>query len=233
MCKCKEIKPENSEHFYLMQRKYRDRTYPEFDTRCIVCAKQKVAKYAEKNKSKIAARQKSEQARQRQRETHRIRMQNPEYRARQLETGRRSKAKHREHINAQRRTPEGRAKRRAETKKRLTNDPVYRMRMNISNAVLKALRKGKTSKAGKSILQYLGYTILELKTHIEAQFDANMSWSNYGIYWHVDHIVPQSDLPYLSMEDENFKQCWALKNLRPLEARQNICEGARRTRHRK
>jgi len=30
------------------------------------------------------------------------------------------------------------------------------------------------------------------------------------------------------MEDENFKKCWALENLRPLSAKQNIIEGNRR-----
>ena len=58
-----------------------------------------------------------------------------------------------------------------------------------------------------------------------------MSWKNYGVYWHIDHIIPQSDLPYTSMEDDNFKLCWALDNLRPLEAKQNLLDGAKRTRH--
>lgn len=44
-----------------------------------------------------------------------------------------------------------------------------------------------------------------------------MSWENYGDYWQIDHIVPQSKLCFSSMEDDNFKKCWALENLRPLE----------------
>ena len=34
--------------------------------------------------------------------------------------------------------------------------------------------------------------------------------------WNIDHIIPQSTLPYTSMDDEIFKKCWALENLRPL-----------------
>lgn len=51
--------------------------------------------------------------------------------------------------------------------------------------------------------------------------------------WNIDHIIPQSDLPYTSMKDENFKICWSLNNLRPYSAKQNIEEGAKKIRHKK
>jgi hypothetical protein len=35
----------------------------------------------------------------------------------------------------------------------------------------------------------LGYTKHELMSHLEKQFNENMSWENYGT-WHVDHIIP-------------------------------------------
>ena len=40
-----------------------------------------------------------------------------------------------------------------------------------------------------------------------------MSWENYGSYWQINHIYPQSKLPYTSMEEENFKMCWALEKI--------------------
>ena len=58
-----------------------------------------------------------------------------------------------------------------------------------------------------------------------------MSWDNWGPYvkdnktWQIDHIIPQSKLVYTSMEDDNFKKCWALENLRPLESIENIKKG--------
>jgi hypothetical protein len=130
-------------------------------------------------------------------------------------------------------TPEFKEKRRERRRKRRQNDPIFRLRMNVSNAINKAIQKGKSSKAGQSILGHLGYAIDDLERHLESQFDENMTWDNYGSYWHIDHIIPQSDLPFASMEEENFKKCWALSNLRPLEASQNIVEGARRIRHKK
>jgi 5-methylcytosine-specific restriction endonuclease McrA len=65
------------------------------------------------------------------------------------------------------------------------------------------------------------YTPEQLKEHLESQFEDWMTWDNYG-EWHVDHIHPQSLLPYDSMDHPNFQKCWALENLQPLEARENI-----------
>lgn len=91
-------------------------------------------------------------------------------------------------------------------------------------------RKKRTgsSKHGESCLQHLPYLVEELKSHIESLWESWMTWDNYGSYdynrktWQIDHIVPQSKLPYSSMNDENFQKCWALSNLRPLETIANI-----------
>jgi hypothetical protein len=91
--------------------------------------------------------------------------------------------------------------------------------------------KGKTSKAGNSILQFLGYSIQDLKSHLESLFTDNFNWDNYGVVWHIDHIIPHSNFSYLSMTDPSFTQCWALANLRPLAAAQNMRDGSTRVRH--
>jgi 5-methylcytosine-specific restriction endonuclease McrA len=52
-----------------------------------------------------------------------------------------------------------------------------------------------------------------------------MSWHNYGSYWHIDHIIPHSQFNYLSLDDDNFKKCWSLENLRPLSSKQNLING--------
>jgi len=74
-------------------------------------------------------------------------------------------------------------------------------------------------------MKHLPYTQEQLKEHLENQFDSKMTWDNYGTYWHIDHIYPQSLLPYDSLEHPNFQKCWALENLRPLEAKANIKKG--------
>lgn len=49
--------------------------------------------------------------------------------------------------------------------------------------------------------------------------------------YYNEHIIPHSTFQYLSMEDESFKKCWALENLRPLSAKINNFDGANRIRH--
>ena len=49
------------------------------------------------------------------------------------------------------------------------------------------LRRIGKKKEGHTI-DLLGYSALELKTHIESLFTDGMSWGNYG-EWHVDHII--------------------------------------------
>lgn len=102
---------------------------------------------------------------------------------------------------------------------RRLKDPIFRLSNNCSRMINLALNGNKNH---YSIWNYLPYTILDLKINIESKFDKNMNWSNYGSYWHLDHIIPQSEFPYNSMADENFSKCWALCNLQPLEASENV-----------
>jgi hypothetical protein len=117
----------------------------------------------------------------------------------------------------------------------------------ISSSINRALYRKKSSKYGYSYLEYLPTNYIEdLYKHLEKQFEEWMFWDNWTIYdpttwndndkstwtWQIDHIIPRSDLPYSSMEDDNFKKCWALENLRPYSAKQNILDGVNKTRHR-
>lgn len=88
----------------------------------------------------------------------------------------------------------------------------------ISGAIKRSLKGGWPSKA---IFEKLGYTVEQLKEHISSQFKEGMSWDNHG-EWHIDHITPQSWLPFTSIEDDNFLKCWSLSNLQPLWAKDNI-----------
>ena len=129
---------------------------------------------------------------------------------------------------------------------RSKNDPMYKLRSMISKSIGVALRRiNPLGKNGQSCMKYLPYSILELKVHLEKQFEPWMNWKNHGAYverkwddndsstwrWNVDHIIPQSTLPFLTMDEENFHKCWALENLRPYNAKQNILDGASRIRH--
>lgn len=128
--------------------------------------------------------------------------------------------------------------------RRLKKDLSFRLRSNVSRTVNKYLKLNGSSKNNNSILQFIPYTVQELKEYLESKFEPWMSWDNWGVYkkdswkdndsstwtWQIDHIISQSLLPYQSMTDENFKKCWSLNNLRPLNSKQNLLDGIRKIR---
>jgi hypothetical protein len=61
--------------------------------------------------------------------------------------------------------------------------------------------------------------------HLEKQFTKGMTWDNYG-EWHVDHIRPMSSFNFTSVDDPEFKECWALCNLQPLWELDNLSKGS-------
>ena len=106
-------------------------------------------------------------------------------------------------------------------KRKRNENPAYKLHTNVSRLVRLGLSKtGK--KANGKIWKKLPYNSEQLKQHLEKQFDENMTWENYGSYWHVDHIYPRSLLPYSTLEHPNFIKCWDINNLQPLPAIENI-----------
>ena len=127
-----------------------------------------------------------------------------------------NRREHQRQYRKRREVKERRNKRRKE--KRLT-DAKYRLDMNMHTAIWKTLKK---QKAGRKWEELVGYSVNELMKHLERQFDENMNWENYGSYWHIDHIKPKSLFKYNSPDELEFKKCWALENLQPLEKTKNI-----------
>lgn len=125
---------------------------------------------------------------------------------------------------------------------RLKNNIELKIKANVSCSIYKNLL---SNKSDKSSFKYLPYTIKELKLHLESLFEPWMNWNNWGVYnskiwddnnsstwkWQIDHIAPHSTFNYDSMEHPEFKKCWALENLRPYSAKQNILDGANKIRH--
>jgi hypothetical protein len=117
-------------------------------------------------------------------------------------------------------------KRKAEYRAAYRADPTNRLNRNISEVVRGHFRKMKTSKPSGGWCQFVGYSLAELKAHIEAQFAVGMSWENYG-EWHLDHIKPKAAFTFLDTSDPEFLECWALSNLQPLWADENVAKGAK------
>ena len=110
-------------------------------------------------------------------------------------------------------------------KKRRKEDPMYRLNSNMSNLINQSLKSGKNGNHWEDLV---GFTINDLKSHLEKQFKDGMAWDNKGRNgWHLDHIRPVSSFNFLSYNDPEFKQCWSLYNLQPLWEYENISKGSK------
>lgn len=104
---------------------------------------------------------------------------------------------------------------------------VGRINQNMGRLLYMALRSN-GGKKGKSWVELLGFTPEQLRAHLESKFTPGMTWDAYmrGEI-HTDHIKPISWFRYDSTDNPEFKKCWALANLQPLWAKDNITKQAR------
>tara|TARA_R110000751_G_scaffold307640_1_gene430294 strand:+ start:135 stop:1178 length:1044 start_codon:yes stop_codon:yes gene_type:complete len=117
---------------------------------------------------------------------------------------------------------------RRRSKERYAEDPNYILAMRIRPAIRYALlRASVAGSATRTLRESLGYSVDELRKHIERQFKRGMSWENYG-KWHIDHIIALSCFDFTSTDDPAFRAAWALSNLRPLWAKDNQAKSAKR-----
>lgn len=106
------------------------------------------------------------------------------------------------------------------------NDIKRTIRDRVSRRMRHALNNRSLSKKWQHVFDMLGYTVEDLKKHLESRFQSGMSWENRG-EWHIDHVVPDSWFTYNSIDDEGFKKSWSLENLQPLWASDNCRKGAK------
>jgi hypothetical protein len=107
-------------------------------------------------------------------------------------------------------------------------DPQFKLRLRFGTAIRDSLKARGDSKRKRGWESLVGYTVSDLKIHLERQFQPWMTWANYG-KWHIDHIVPQVSFKYTTTESPEFRACWSLTNLRPFKSTLNISKGGRRT----
>lgn len=102
-------------------------------------------------------------------------------------------------------------------------NPILRFNARLASAIGKSLRGHKPGRSWEAVV---GYTLEDLMCHLERQFQPGMTWETYG-KWHIDHRKPLASFAYVSTDDPEFRECWALSNLQPLWAEDNINKGAR------
>jgi hypothetical protein len=119
-------------------------------------------------------------------------------------------------------TEDGRTKERLK-RRRYRASGKRRLHEAVSSQVYQALN----GKKQRRWMDLVGYTLDELRAHLEEQMQPGMTWDNYGSAWEIDHIRPAASFQFRSPDDSGFKMCWALGNLRPLWKSENRSKGAR------
>ena len=94
-----------------------------------------------------------------------------------------------------------------------------KVKRNISRRIRHSLN-GKQKSLTWELL--VGYSLTDLKNHLQSMFRDGMTWDNYGSLWHIDHIKPISKFNIVSDSCSEFKECWSLNNLQPLLAIENL-----------
>lgn len=116
-------------------------------------------------------------------------------------------------------TPEYKAKKNANRRKRLREDPQYAMVNRLRKRVGRAIRDYAPGMKLRQTKQYIGCTMDEFMAHIESQFVEGMTWDNREL-WHIDHVRPCSSFDLTNLEEQ--QKCFNYTNLQPLWAIDNI-----------
>ena len=193
-----------------------------------LCKKCYDKQYEADNKEKIKIKKKKYHADNKEKISERHKQHYSDNKEKILVKHRQYNSDNKEKINEQRR-------------QRRQTDPMFRIMRNASRSVSAMLIQNGGSKQGKGSKQEFSFTEEELRFHLESLFDHPdsldengnvwMTMDNHGNYdpnkktWHLDHRIPQSKLQFDSYEHPNFQKCWALENLRPLEAIKNLKKG--------
>lgn len=105
---------------------------------------------------------------------------------------------------------------------RRTPDPMVKVRKQLavfSCSLIARCLRNKTDRTAA----LLGYSVEELRAHLEAHFEPGMSWGNYGKgieQWSIDHSRPISSFPVTA----TLAEINAIENLRPMWHRKNCAK---------
>ena len=120
---------------------------------------------------------------------------------------------------------------------RMANDPAFATKESIRNRIRGSLRrkgiKGDGLKLARAALKSngtkgvaalertLGYSYADLHRHLERQFTRGMTWERFRAGdIHIDHIRPLNTFDLNDPREAD--AAWALSNLRPLWAADNL-----------
>lgn len=101
-------------------------------------------------------------------------------------------------------------------KDKYKNSPIHKLKELLRSRFKTALVI-KNIKKNIRILDNIGCNVVQLKKHLESQFQPGMTWKNHG-KWHVDHIKPLAT----ARTEDQLKKLFHYTNLQPLWAKDNL-----------
>jgi len=219
--KIKEYQQKHKEEINKKRREYRQRPEvkerrkkyhqrPEVKER----KKERGKEYRKKYKEKI----KEHGKKYRQKHKKEIKERNKKYWRKHKKERREYCQKHKERIREREKKPEVRKRKCERLKKRYKEDLKFRLDSLMSKGIYNSV---KSNKAGKHWETLVDFTFKDLKKQLEKRFNDKINWENIGTYWQIDHIIAKSLFKVTKPEDPEFKLCWALENLQPLEKGEN------------
>ena len=108
---------------------------------------------------------------------------------------------------------------------RRRTDQNFALKNRMRCLMYSTIRRGKDGRRWQDLT---GYSVEELKSHLEKKFTGGMSWERFlAGEIHIDHIIPISVFNFTSTNDIDFKKCWAISNLQPLWAFDNLSKSNR------
>jgi hypothetical protein len=108
---------------------------------------------------------------------------------------------------------------------RSNHDPKYVINIRMRVAIRKALDGLKAGRRWESIV---GYSAHQLHDHLQRQLPRGYTMRDFfNGRLHIDHIIPKSSFDVVN--EAELRACWALPNLRPLPAAENLAKHTKRT----
>lgn len=93
------------------------------------------------------------------------------------------------------------------------NDIQFLLKDNLSRRIRYEMKKD------ISTSEYIGCSMEYVKLYLESKFTNGMNWDNYGIFWHIDHIIPCNSWNFTNSFEVHC--CWNYRNLQPLHCYEN------------
>lgn len=93
-------------------------------------------------------------------------------------------------------------------------DENYRLKKALRSRLHKCIKKNKLT------MKYIDCDLDFFKKWLSFNFNENMSFENYGPYWHLDHVLPCSKFNFENEDD--ISKCFIWYNIQPLEGILNM-----------